>query len=150
MAKSCHDLDIIKWMLDKKCEHIQAFGSLSWFKEDNAPQGSTDRCTQGCAVESGCPYSALRIYYRERKRLYVFDLPEEKEKQGEVIMNYLNTSDYGRCVYQMDNDQPDHYITNMLFEGGVTSSFSMEAFTPYEGRRRGQGLWAVSDILWEI
>lgn len=135
LAKSCHDLDIIKWMLDKKCEHIQAFGSLSWFKLENAPEGSTARCTDRCAVETSCPYSALRIYYRERKRLYVFDLPEEVDKQGEVIMKYLKNSDYGRCVYRMDNDQPDHYITNMLFEGEVTSSFSMEAFTPYGGRR---------------
>jgi len=135
LAKSCHDLDIIKWMLNKRCLEIQAFGSLSWFKLENAPEGSTPRCTDGCAIEPSCPYSALRIYYRERKRLYVFDLPEAKEKQGEVIMKYLKTSDYGRCVYRMDNDQPDHYVTNMLFEEGITTSFSMESFTPYGGRR---------------
>jgi len=38
-------------------------------------------------------------------------------------------------VYQMDNDQPDHYTTNILFEDNVTASFSMEAFTSYDGRR---------------
>ncbi len=30
-------------------------------------------------------------------------------------MEQLKTTDYGRCVYQMDNDQPDHYITNIRF-----------------------------------
>jgi hypothetical protein len=35
----------------------------------------------------------------------------------------------------MDNDQPDHYTSNILFAGGVTAAFSMEAFTSYEGRR---------------
>jgi hypothetical protein len=35
----------------------------------------------------------------------------------------------------MENDQCDHYITNILFDGGVTASFSMEAFTPFGGRR---------------
>ena len=135
LAKSCHDLDIIKWMLGKNCTDIQAFGSLSWFTEKNAPTGSTDRCMDGCAHEAQCPYSALKIYHRDRQRTYVFDLPEDKEKQGEAILEYLKTTNYGRCVYKMDNDQPDHYTCNMLFEEDVTASFSMEAFTSYHGRR---------------
>lgn len=135
LAKSCHDLDILKWMLEKHCRKISAFGDLKWFTRENAPEGSTDRCTDGCKVEPVCPYSALRIYYRNRTWLHHFDLPEDKEKHGETIMNYLRTSDYGRCVYRMDNDQPDHYTTNILFEDNVTAAFSMEAFTGYEGRR---------------
>jgi hypothetical protein len=35
----------------------------------------------------------------------------------------------------MDNDQPDHYVTNMVFANGVTASFNMEAFSPWGGRR---------------
>jgi hypothetical protein len=135
LAKSCHDLDIIKWMLGKESQKIQAFGNLKWFKKENAPAGSTARCTDGCAVESTCPYSALKIYYRNRQRTYVFDLPEEKSKQGDAILQYLKTTDYGRCVYRMDNDQCDHYTTNILFKDDVTASFSMEAFTPWGGRR---------------
>jgi hypothetical protein len=89
----------------------------------------------GCAVEATCPYSAMKIYYRERGWLYVFDLPEEKEQQGDAILEYLKTTNYGRCVYRMDNDQPDHYITSIQFEDQVTANFSMEAFTSYSGRR---------------
>jgi len=135
LAKSCHDLDILKWMLEKHCKSIQAFGDLKWFKKENAPQGSTERCIDGCRVESECPYSALKIYYRNRTWLHHFDLPEEKEKQGDAIMNYLKNTNYGKCVYKMDNDQPDHYTTNILFEDNVTAAFSMEAFTSSEGRR---------------
>jgi predicted dehydrogenase len=135
LAKSCHDLDIIKWMLGKRAQKIQAFGNLKWFKKENAPSGSTERCTDGCAVEKNCPYSAIRIYFEERQRQYAFDLPDDKEKHGEAIMNYLRTGNYGRCVYKMDNDQCDHYVTNMLFEDGITASFSMEAFTPWGDRR---------------
>jgi hypothetical protein len=135
LAKSCHDLDIIKWMLNKPSRQIQAFGDLKWFRKENAPKGSTNRCTDGCAIESTCPYSALKIYYRKRERTYVFDLPEEKDKQGDVILNYLKTTNYGRCVYRMDNDQCDHYTTNILFGNNVTASFNMEAFTPWGGRR---------------
>jgi hypothetical protein len=135
LAKSCHDLDIIRWLLEKPCIKINAFASLDWFREENAPTGSTPRCMDGCAVEKQCPYSALKIYHRDRKRLYVFDLPAAEEKHGDAILEALRTTNYGRCVYKMDNDQPDHYTTNLLFADNVTAAFSMEAFTSYEGRR---------------
>ncbi|WP_369752845.1 Gfo/Idh/MocA family protein [Flavobacterium sp. WC2409] len=135
LAKSCHDLDILRWLVSSSCEKITAFGDLKWFKKENTPVGATPRCTDGCAVEKECPYSALKIYYRDRQRTHVFDLPTEVEKQGEAILDRLKTTNYGRCVYQMDNDQPDHYTTNLQFSNGVTAAFSMEAFTSYEGRR---------------
>ena len=135
LAKSCHDLDILRWLVGKDSRSIHAFGELTWFKPENAPPGSTARCTDGCGVESTCPYSALRIYHRNRQRLHVLDLPADESDQGDAILDGLRTSNYGRCVYRMDNDQPDHYITNILFAGGVTASFSMEAFTPWGGRR---------------
>lgn len=135
LAKSCHDLDILRWMIGKPSKSIHAFGDLKWFTKKNAPAGSTERCTDGCAVESECPYSALEIYYRKRQRNYVFDLPDDKTRQAEYVLEQLKTTNYGRCVYRMDNDQPDHYITNILFDDNVTASFSMEAFTSYEGRR---------------
>ena len=149
LAKSCHDLDIIRWMVGKPCKQVQAFGSLKWFKQSNAPEGSTSRCTDGCAVEKSCPYSALRIYYRNRSWLHHFDLPEDKEQQGDAIMNYLKTTDFGKCVYQMDNDQPDHYTTNMLFDDDVTAAFNMEAFTSYEGRRT-RVMGSMGDIVGDM
>lgn len=135
LAKSCHDLDIMRWMIGKPCEKISAMGNLKWFKKTNQPKGATARCMDNCAVEKDCPYSALKIYYRDRQRTYAFDLPEDKSKHGEAILEYLRTTNYGRCVYDMDNDQPDHYTTNIQFADGVTAAFSMEAFTSYEGRR---------------
>ncbi len=135
LAKSCHDTDIIRWLIDSPVRDVHCFGNLSWFTNANAPEGSTERCTDGCKVESTCPYSALQIYLRDRKRLYVFDLPEDKSDWDEIILQQLKTTDYGRCVYRMDNDQPDHITVNMLFENGVTAAFSMEAHVSYEGRR---------------
>ncbi len=135
LAKSCHDMDILRWLINKPAKNVSAFGNLKWFRKENAPAGSTDRCMNGCTIERTCPYSALRIYYRDRKRLYVFELSEDKSKHGEAILDYLRTTNYGRCVYRMENDQPDHYVNSILFDDGITASFSMEAFTSYEGRR---------------
>jgi hypothetical protein len=135
LAKSCHDLDIVKWMINKPCKKIMAMGDLKWFRKENAPEGSTVRCTDGCKVERTCPYSAIKEYYERRTRLSVLDLPDDKTKHSEAIMDRLKTTNYGRCVYRMDNDQPDHYVTTIQFGDNITASFSMEAFTSYAGRR---------------
>ncbi|MCC7307175.1 MAG: Gfo/Idh/MocA family oxidoreductase [Acidobacteria bacterium] len=149
LAKSCHDLDILRWMLGKKSKSIQAFGDLSWFRKENAPEGSTARCTDGCKVESSCPYSALNIYHKKRSWTYVFDLPEKKEEHGDYILNQLKTTNYGRCVYRMENDQPDHYVANILFDDNVTASFSMEAFTSYDGRRT-RVMGSLGDVVGDM
>ena len=135
LAKSCHDLDILRWIIDKPCKSIAAFGSLKWFKKENAPQGSTRRCSEGCKVEKTCPYSALKIYNTPNGWSSVFDLPDDSSKHEEYILEQLKTTNYGRCVYRMENDQPDHYVTSMEFEDEITANFSMEAFTSYHGRR---------------
>ncbi|MBK8555349.1 MAG: Gfo/Idh/MocA family oxidoreductase [Lewinellaceae bacterium] len=149
LAKSCHDLDILRWMIGKPCKDIVAMGGLKWFRKENAPEGSTARCMDGCAVEASCPYSAMEIYYRKKGWTYVFDLPEDKEKQGEAILNYLRTTNYGRCVYKMDNNQDDHYVSTMRFEGDVTAAFSMEAFTSYSGRRT-RIMGSMGDIVGDM
>ena len=149
LAKSCHDLDILKWMVNKPAQRIQAFGDLKWFRKENAPAGSTARCGDGCAVEAECPYSAQKIYYRNRQRTYVFDMPDDKSKHGEYILEKLKTTNYGRCVYRMENDQPDHYICNIQFEGNITAAFSMEAFTSYEGRRT-RVMGSMGDIVGDM
>lgn len=135
LAKSCHDLDILRWLLGKPCTRISAMGELSVFKAANAPEGSTARCADGCKIEATCPYSALKIYHRERGWNGVFDLPDDKTKHGAAILELLKTTNYGRCVWRMENDQPDHYIANIEFEGGTTAAFNMEAFSGYDGRR---------------
>jgi hypothetical protein len=149
LAKSCHDLDILKWMINKPSQKIQAFGDLKWFRKENAPDGSTERCADGCKIEADCPYSALRIYHRKRIWLHVFDMPEDKNKHGDHILEKLKTTNYGRCVYRMENDQPDHYICNIQFAGNVTASFSMEAFTSYEGRRT-RVMGSMGDIVGDM
>jgi len=149
LAKSCHDMDILRWIINKKCISISAYGNLKWFIEENAPKGSTQRCIDGCKVEENCPYSALKIYYKNRFYSGVFDLPENSEDHDEFILNELKTSNYGRCVYRMDNDQPDHYVTSMLFEDNVTANFSMEAFTSYHGRRT-RIMGSMGDIVGDM
>jgi predicted dehydrogenase len=145
LAKSCHDADILLCILGKHCTRVASFGSLKWFRESNAPKGSTARCTDGCAVEAECPYSALRIYYRNRTWLHHMDLPLEGD-QGPAILEHLKSGPYGRCVYRCDNDVVDHQVVVLEFEDAVTASFSMEAFTSYAGRRT-RIMGSLGDLL---
>ena len=133
LAKTCHDLDLLRWIVGKPCVRTSCEGGLYLFKSEKAPEGATFRCTDGCPHEATCPYSAIDIYARKRWHLHVFDL--NRESPEEAILEKLRTTGYGRCVYHCDNNQPDHLVTTLAFEGGVTASFTMDAFTPWGGRR---------------
>jgi predicted dehydrogenase len=99
LSKSCHDLDLLRWYVNARCVRVSSFGNLAWFRKENAPEGSTARCTDGCSVEPSCPYSALKIYYRNRSWLHHFDLPASGD-QGPAIMENLRSGPYGRCVFR--------------------------------------------------
>lgn len=133
LAKSCHDLDIIRWIIGKPCKTISADGSLHLFKKENAPAGAPLRCTDGCPHADKCPYNAIDVYVKRKAHLGVFDLKDRNDE--DEILAKLKTTGYGRCVYHCDNDQPDHYVASLVFEGDKTASFSMDAFTPWGGRR---------------
>ena len=62
LAKACHDLDLLRWLVGAPCTAVTSVGGLAHFRSENAPEGATERCLDGCAVERSCPYSAVRIY----------------------------------------------------------------------------------------
>jgi predicted dehydrogenase len=134
LSKCCHDLDLLSWYIGKPCTRVGSFGSLTWFRKENAPAGSTARCTDGCSVEAACPYSALKIYNPKGGWNFVLDLPETGDVQA-AILERLRKGPYGRCVYRCDNDVVDHQVVDMEFAGGVTASLNMEGHTSYGGRR---------------
>jgi hypothetical protein len=61
LAKSCHDLDWIRYVMGVPCQAISSFGSLRHFRRENQPAGAAERCLD-CQVEPDCPYSARKIY----------------------------------------------------------------------------------------
>lgn len=133
LAKCCHDLDIIQWLLDKPCKKVQSFGSLVHFTEENAPEGSPKRCADGgCPVGDTCPYNCVRYYYDNKKlprrKIIASGIAKKVEPTDEEVLEALHTTNYGLCVYHADNDMVDHQVVNMEFEGGATATLTMNAF----------------------
>ncbi|MEA3349582.1 MAG: Gfo/Idh/MocA family oxidoreductase [Chloroflexota bacterium] len=62
LAKCCHDLDILVWMLNDHCEYLSSVGGLRHYRRENAPDGAPLHCLDGCPVEDVCPYYAPFIY----------------------------------------------------------------------------------------
>ncbi len=133
VAKCCHDLDILKWIVGARCTRVFCEGGLYLFKSAKAPADAPKMCTEACPHEATCPYSVRDIYMKRKWFLYVFDLTRAASE--EEIYERLRTSGYGRCVYHCDNNQPDHLVATLAFANGVTASFTMDAFTPWGGRR---------------
>jgi predicted dehydrogenase len=126
LAKCCHDMDMLAWLVGTHCQRVSSFGALTWFRPENAPQGSTARCTDGCAVERQCPFSARRIYQEEHPDWGTFIA---LDNTPENVQRALEEGPYGRCVYRCDNDVVDHQVVTLEFDGDVTVAFTMCAFT---------------------
>jgi predicted dehydrogenase len=62
LAKCCHDLDLLVWFTGEPAINLSSYGSLRHFRPENAPPGAPGRCTDGCPVESTCPFYAPSIY----------------------------------------------------------------------------------------
>ena len=134
MAKSCHDIDYIAYLVGKPCLRVSSFGALTHFKADQAPPGATDRCTDGCPAENSCPYSAVRLYAQgdlNRWPANTIGL----EHTMEAHMKALREGPYGRCVYKVDNDVVDHQVVTMEFADDITATFTMTGFTQDMGRK---------------
>ena len=130
LAKSCHDLDILQWLVGKQCLQIQSFGSLRHFRAENAPEGAPEYCIAGCPHGQTCPYNAVKLYLEDKENSWFREAcTKESNPTDEMVENAIRTNQYGKCVYRCDNDVVDHQVVNMLFEDQITVCFTMCAFT---------------------
>lgn len=133
LAKSCHDTDILLYLVGKDCTRVASFGSLKHFTAEHAPEGSAERCLD-CKVSGTCPYSAMRLYLIPFLTGWpVSVITDDLSPEGR--MKALREGPYGRCVYHCDNDVVDHQSTVLEFEGGVTATMTVSAFTDFRHGR---------------
>ncbi|MBR5614399.1 MAG: Gfo/Idh/MocA family oxidoreductase [Clostridia bacterium] len=127
VAKSCHDFDLMLYLIDLDCVRLSSYGYNSFFKPENAPGDVPPRCTDGCKFGDSCVYNAVKLYTEGQAKYFVhkFECGDSEEE----IINALKTNPYGICVYRCDNNVCDHQVASVEFEGGVTAVFTVSAFS---------------------
>ena len=132
LAKSCHDFDILQWIVGKEFKRVQSFGSLKHFCKENKPEGAPKRCIEGCPHGDTCPYNAVKLYLDDKKnswfRTAATMTPTFLNATDEEVEKALRETPSGYCVYDSDNDVVDHQTVNMEFENDIIATFTMSAF----------------------
>lgn len=126
LAKSCHDMDLLSWLVSKPCTHVSSFGSLMHFRKENAPEGAPLYCLDGCPAAEQCQYYAPRAYLEKNERS-LRKITNDPSREG--VIKALENGPYGKCVYHTDNNAVDHQVVNLQFQEGATATFSMSGFT---------------------
>ena len=146
LAKSCHDLDWLRYVIDAPCRKVSSFGGLYCFRPEKRPANAADRCLD-CRIETSCPYSAKKIYLdrvnRGDLRWPVDVLTSDLTVKG--VTEALRIGPYGRCVWACDNNVADHQVVTLEFTGGQTASFTATAFT--QGRDRQTRIFGTKGEL---
>lgn len=130
LAKCCHDLDIIMWMMSEtKPKQISSFGGKFQFKPENAPKEAGTICMKDCPLVDTCVYSTKRLYidHPDRWAFYVWDALEGKKDVTieDKIALMKSDSPYARCIYKCDNNVVDHQSVLINFESGATGTHNM-------------------------
>ena len=140
MQKCCHDLDLLQYYADSKCETVYSEGDLSFFNRAHQPEGAAERC-QDCKYIESCPYSAEHLYVNQFVKIgsvtgWPFDVVDfTRPITVESLRKAYQGNQYGRCVFACDNNVVDNQHVMMKFSNGVKANLTMTGFTGYAGRK---------------
>ena len=140
MQKCCHDLDLLQYYANSKCESVYSMGDLAFFNRENQPKDAADRC-QDCKYINTCPYSAERVYVQQFVNIgsvtgWPFDVVDlTRPITVESLRKAYQNNQYGRCVFACGNNVVDNQNVMMKFANGVKVSLTMTGFTGYAGRK---------------
>jgi predicted dehydrogenase len=138
MAKSCHDIDWLRYVMDKKITAVSSFGGLLHFKKENQPLGAGNNCFD-CGIEETCAFSAKKVYLGDentpRKSTPYYQEVISLNTDPDLRIEDLKNGPYARCVYDCDNNVVDQQIVNIMFEGGFTASHTMVGLSEYADRK---------------
>ncbi len=126
LQKSCHEMDILLWLVGSNARKISSFGNLSFFRKENAPEGSAERCLE-CPCADKCRFDGKKAYLPVIGEWPATVLTEDQTEEG--IMKALKEGPYGRCVFRCDNNVCDNQVTDIEFENGVTATFHLSGFS---------------------
>ena len=133
LAKSCHDTDIMAWLLSgNPPKKVSAFGSLTQYIEKNAPAGATNYCYGGCPHLHTCKFSAENLYVTGK--IWRFRALGDFNGTDDDARDILKTAPHGRCVWKCDNDVTDDMAVSVEFADGAVGVLSSHGFATRPSR----------------
>lgn len=117
--KATHHFDLLNWWLDSDPEEVFAFGKLDVYGTNGSFR--SDKC-RGCTWKDTC-----KFYWDITKNPWLTQLYVANEQYD----GYLRDG----CVFREDIDIFDQMAVQIKYANAVQVSYSLTAFSPYEGYR---------------
>jgi len=117
--KSTHHFDMVNWWLEDEPASVFANGSLLFYGPKRTERG--ERC-RSCAYRQSCEYD--------------FDLAEDPMMNSMYLEAEQEDGYYrDQCVFGEDINIYDTMSLNVQYGGGALLTYSLNAYSPYEGWR---------------
>ena len=117
--KASHHFDLLGWWLDSEPEEVFAYGALDFYGKNGKQRGTNCRT---CSFKNSCDF-----YWDVNKNEYYKMLYTDNEQHD----GYLRDG----CVFKEDINIFDKMCASIKYASGVQVSYSLTAYSPYEGYR---------------
>jgi predicted dehydrogenase len=118
LEKSCHDMDILNWMMGCRPTSLTSYGACLIFRPDPSLPDVCDNCHRA----STCLYYEKPVF-------------SSHEDEGEETLHEFIRED-NRCIYNIDKDVVDVQSMAIEYESGAVANFmlSFNCMGPRAGR----------------
>ena len=117
--KASHHFDLLNWWIDSDPETVFGLGSLDFYGKNGSYRAENCRT---------CPHSKkCNFYWDVTKNEYYKKIYVDNEKYD----GYLRDG----CVFKNDINIFDKMAASIRYKNGVQVSYSLTAYSPYEGYR---------------
>jgi len=135
--KACHHFDLLNWWIDSEPESVYAIGSLDFYGKNGTFRAENCRT---------CPHTAqCKFYFQLERPVMSTEMRDAAGVQARSNANpykrlYVDCEKYDGylrdgCVFKNDIDIFDTMAATIKYASGVKVSYSLTAFSPYEGYR---------------
>lgn len=107
LEKSCHDMDLLNWMMASRPVSLNSYGGQLIF----LPNPSLPKTCRECSISDQCHYYKKPV------------LSLDEEKGEEVLHKFVREDD--RCIYNIDKDVFDVQSVNIEYESGAVANFML-------------------------
>ncbi|MDR1527734.1 MAG: Gfo/Idh/MocA family oxidoreductase [Dysgonamonadaceae bacterium] len=119
LHKASHHFDLLNWWIDSDPETVYALGQLNFYGKNGSFRAENCRT---CPHTAPCPF-----FFDMTKNQRLMDLYAANESYD----GYLRDG----CVFKTDINIFDKMAATIQYANGVQVSYSLTAYSPYEGYR---------------